>query len=415
LPGGSFNEGRYYTRALTLSIKRAYRDVRAARDSIDGGTGIKVAINTLGVAPGQWGGGETFVVNLVNKLVDIDRENKLLLVVSRSNEKLFPTAGGNVEHLRYNFDNSSRIIRVLFEQFVLPWSLWRKKVNLLIAPCYTGLIYSPCPVVLIVHDFVYFVYPKSVPMAHRVFYRGFVPYSCRKANKVAVVSSNTKEDAIRYTGIDEDKIGVIYDGVDYEVFANAAQDVAEPDILKQYGIDRSYIFSPSSLYEHKNNDSLIKAFAKLQEKYKVSHKLVITGFDPANRLELLKHLIHEHGLDNEVLYLGRVPKKHMPLLYSKADITVCLSAYEGFGLPVVEAMAAGCPVLSSDRSSLPEVVGDGGVLVDPFDIDKIVDKMHLLLTSKALRRECIQKGRLRAKHFSWDKVAQNLIDIYTHL
>lgn len=376
---------------------------------------MKIAINTLGVAPGQWGGGETFLVNLLNKLVDIDRENKFLLVVSRSNEKLFPTAAGNVEHLRYNFDNSSRIIRVFFEQFVLPWSLWRKKVNLLIAPCYTGLIYSPCKVVVVVPDFVYFVYPKSVPLSHRVFYRRFVPYSCRKASKVAVVSSNTKDDAIRYTGIDEDKIKIIYSGVDNEFFANAEQDVAEPDVLKQYGINRSYIFSPTSLYEHKNNDSLIKAFAKLKEKYKVPHKLVITGFDPVNRLELLKHLIHELGLGDEVLYLGRVPGRHMPLLYSKADITVCLSAYEGFGSPVVEAMAAGCPVLSSDRSSLPEVVGDGGILVDPFDIHGIVHKMHLLLTNKALRRECIQKGRLRAKHFSWNKVAQNLIDIYTHL
>jgi len=376
---------------------------------------MKIAITTLGVAPGLWGGGETFLVNLINKLVDIDRENKLLLIVSRSNEKLFPAAGGNIEHLRYNFDNSSRTLRVLFEQFVLPWSLWRKKVDLLIAPCYTGLIYSPCPVVLIVLDFVYFVYPKSVPLAHRVFYRKFVPYSCRKASKVAVISSKTKDDAIRYTGIDEDKIKVIYCGVDYEFFANPAQDIAEPDILKQYGIDRSYIFTPTSLYEHNKDDSLIKAFAKLKEKYKVPHKLVITGFDPANRLNLLKHLIHELGLDDEVLYLGRVPKKHMPLLYSKADITVWLSVYAGFGLPIVEAMAAGCPVLSSDQSCLPEVVGDGGVLVNPFDIQGIVDKMHLLLTDKELRKACIEKGRLRAKHFSWDKVAQNLIDIYTHL
>lgn len=376
---------------------------------------MKIAINTLDVAPGLWGGGETFLVNLLNKLVDIDRENKLLLVVSRSNESLFPTPSGNVEHLRYNFDNSSRITRVFFEQFVLPWSLKRNKADLLIAPCYTGLIYSPCPVVVIVLDFVYFAYPKSVPLAHRVFYRKFVPYSCRKASKVAAISSNTKDDAIRYTGINEDKIKVIYCGVDYEFFANVAQDVAGSDILKQYGINRSYIFSPTSLYESNKDDSLIKAFAELKEKYKVPHQLVITGFDPANRLKLLKHLIHEQGLDDEVLYLGRVPGKHMPLLYNKADITVWLSAYTGFGLPVIEAMAAGCPVLSSDRSSLPEVVGDGGILVDPFNIHQIADKMHLLLTDKELRRECIQKGRLRAKHFSWDRVAQNLIDIYTHL
>ena len=376
---------------------------------------MKIAINTLGVAPGLWGGGETFLVNLVNKLVDIDRENKLLIIVSQSNEKLFPAAGGNIEHLRYNFDNRSRIARVFFEQFVMPWTLRHNKADLLIAPCYTGLIYSPCPVLLIVLDFVFFAYPKSVPLAHRTFYRKFVPYSCRKASKVATISTRTKEDAVRYTGIDQDKISVIYCGVDYEFFANPTQDAAEPDILEQYGIDGSYIFSPTSLYEHNKDDSLVKAFAQLKEKYKVPHKLVITGFDPANRLELLKLLIHELGLDDEVLYLGRVPKEHMPLLYSKADITVWLSAYTGFGLPVVEAMAAGCPVLSSDRSCLPEVVGDAGVLVDSFDIDRIVDKMHLLLTDKELRKACIERGHLQAKHFSWDKVAQNLIDIYTHL
>jgi len=137
--------------------------------------------------------------------------------------------------------------------------------------------------------------------------------------------------------------------------------------------------------------------------------------DPYNKIDWLRNIISKENMENEIFYLGRVPYKHLLSLYGGADITIYLSSYEGFGLPVLESMAAGCPVLSSNRSSLPEVVGDAGILVDPFNIEDVASKMYELLTNGDIRKRCINKGFVRAKEFSWENVARRLIKIYSYL
>jgi len=120
-------------------------------------------------------------------------------------------------------------------------------------------------------------------------------------------------------------------------------------------------------------------------------------------------------MENEVFYLGRVPDEYLPYLYSGADLTTYLSSYEGFGLPVLEAMAASCPVLSSSISSLPEVGGNAGILVDPFDIKEVANRMYELLINDDFKKECINKGLNRAKQFSWENAAKRLIQSYNKL
>ena len=376
---------------------------------------MRIAINLLFLRPGKVGGSETFSVNLVKNLLKIDRENRYLLIVSQNNKKIFNFNFQNVEYLEFDFDNSSRLKRIFCEQFILPRKLNERKVDLFIAMGNTGLICCPCKQLLIIHDLIYFVYPKYYPLIKRIYLHKLVRYSCRKTDRIATMSQNTKNDIIKHTGVSEDRIDVIYEGVDFERFTKIRKDKAKEFIKKQYGI-QCYIYSPTSLYPHKNNDLLVKIFAKLKNKKKIQQKLIITGIDPYKKINWLKDIIAKYGMENEIFYLGRVPDKHLLCLYKGADLMVYLSSYEGFGLPVLEAMASGCPVLSSNRSSLPEVVGDAGVLVSPFNIEEISNKMYKLLTSKVLRERCIDKGLIHAKQFSWKNVAKRLIKIiYNYL
>lgn len=372
---------------------------------------MKIAINTLAIIPGKVGGTEVFLVNLIKNLIKVDKENSFLIVVSRNNKRIFAFDSKNAEYLEFNFDNNSRITRVFFEQMILPKELKKKKVDLLIAPANVGLIYSPCKLLLIVHDLIYFVYPEYYSFVRGFYLRHFVKYSCKKADRIIALSQNTKNDIVKYTSTSEDKINVIYSGVEIERFAKIRREIAQQFILKQYGI-RDYIYSPTALYKHKNNDHLIKAFAKLKTDKKISHKLIIIGGDPFNRAGWLRRLIHKYNLDKEVFYLGRISDKHIPFFYKGAALTVYISSYEGFGFPVLEAMASSCPILGSNRASLPELIGDAGIMVDPEDIREVSERMYELLINKNLREKYIVKGLARAKQFSWENCAREMFKIY---
>ena len=375
---------------------------------------MKIAINTLSIIPGKVGGTEIFLVNLIENLVRTDNKNEFLFIVSRNNKGAFANNPKKVEHIEFNFDNNSRARRVFVEQFIFSKELKKRKIDLLVAPGNTGLLYCPCKTLLIVHDLIYFIYPKYFSLIKRIYLHNLVKYSCKKASRIITMSQNTKNDIIKYTGVSEDKIDVIYEGVDFEKFSRLQKDEASEFIQKQYGI-QNYIYSPTSLYPHKNNDLLVKAFAQIKNKKGIGHKLIITGIASHQKKAWLQNLISKEKMENEIFYLGIVPDRHIPYLYSGADLTVYLSSYEGFGLPILEAMAAGCPVLSSNKASLPEVVGDAGVLVNPFSMEEAANNMYKLLTNEKLKKTYIERGLIRAKKFSWERVAKRLINIYEHL
>ncbi len=356
------------------------------------------------------------MVNLIENLIRIDNKNEFLFIVSQNNKKRFIFNSKNIEYLEFNFDNNSRIKRVFFEQFVLPKKLKEKKVDLLIAPGNTGLIYCPCKLMIIIQSILYFTYPKFFSLGKRKYLQTLVKYSCRKSEKIITVSNHIKQDIIKYTNINPDKIDIIYEGVNFKFFNKKKEEVNfTQEILVQHKIKENYIFSPTSLYNYKNNDFLIKAFALVKKKKKIPQKLVIVGVDPYNKVNELRKLIQKFNLNEEIVYLGSASYKYMPTFYREADLTVFLSSYESFGLPILEAMASGCPVLSSNQSSLPEIVGDAGLLVNPFNIEEVANMMYELLTDDNLREKCIAKGLARAKQFSWESVAMRLIKIYSNL
>jgi glycosyltransferase involved in cell wall biosynthesis len=222
------------------------------------------------------------------------------------------------------------------------------------------------------------------------------------------ISHHTKYDMLKHFKIPEDKIKVIH------LAANECyKPLKEDEIYKineKYSLNHPYILYVGGLEPKKNIPTLLKAFYKLK-KHDVNHKLVITGEKRWNYKSIFE-TIDKLNLQKEVIFTGYIPDEDLPALYNAADLFVYPSLYEGFGLPPLEAMACGTPVITSNTSSLPEVVGDAGIMVNPYDIDELTNKMYKVLTNEGLTEELSKKGLERAKLFSWKKCAEETLNTY---
>ncbi len=264
--------------------------------------------------------------------------------------------------------------------------------------------------VFTLHDLVFRFYPHTHKPLNRWFLTLMMPRFLNAADAVIAVSESTKRDAIQLYGIDEAKITVIYEGVTDHFRRASPQAMAA--VRRKYGLPDEFILSVATIEPRKNLTSLLEAYHALRDE--VSLGLVIVGkkgwlySDFFNRLG-------ELGLEHDVLFPGFVPDEDLPALYSAADLFVFPSLYEGFGLPVVEALACGTPVVTSNAASLPEVAADAAILVDPTSVDDIVRAVREVLNSKELREELRVKGPRQAARFSWQRAARETLAVYTSL
>jgi len=228
----------------------------------------------------------------------------------------------------------------------------------------------------------------------------------KKASYVIAVSQNTKSDLIKYLNIPAEMITVIYNGIDHRIF--------KP--VKSKPFDEPYILYVGSERARKNLNRLLEAFSTLKEEFK-GLKLVKVG-TPGRSAEFRRRIlkqIESLGLNEDVIFVDSAAENDLPHYYSAASLLVYPSLYEGFGLPPLEAMACGCPVVTSNNSSLPEVVGDAAITVDPCDVDALTNAMREVLTNDGLREAMIEKGLAQAKKFSWDKTAEKTLEVYERM
>ncbi|MBT6048692.1 MAG: glycosyltransferase family 4 protein, partial [Candidatus Scalindua sp.] len=258
-----------------------------------------------------------------------------------------------------------------------------------------------------VHDIAYLRLPNLLNTSRKVYKKNILQISIRKAKIIIADSYATKEDIIEYFGIREEKIRVIHLGVEsrFRPINNVE------DFRLKNNLPSKMILNVGTLEPRKNVVSLIKAFRKLREMGFEDVKLVIAGNKGWLYQEIFKE-VGQSGLKQEILFLGVVRDKDLPLLYNCADIFVYPSLYEGFGLPPLEAMACGVPVITSNTSSLPEVIGDAGIMVDPTDINSLCESMYILLKDKELWNRMRNMGLERSKLFSWDNTAEKILKVY---
>jgi hypothetical protein len=222
------------------------------------------------------------------------------------------------------------------------------------------------------------------------------------------VSEHTKKDIVNLFPFTKEKVEVIYEAASsrYKRFEEKNR---LSEVRDKYNLESPFIFYAGSISPRKGCDYLLRAYAELKKQ--IPHKLVLTGgwtWGKTGVFDLIKVL----GLDGKVKILGAVPVRDMPLLYNLADLSVYPSLYEGFGLPVLEAMSCGCPVVCSNLTSLPEVAGDAALMVDPKDISALTEAMHTALTDLQVRNSLIERGLARAATFTWEKTARKTLQVF---
>ncbi|GAK55730.1 glycosyl transferase group 1 [Candidatus Vecturithrix granuli] len=299
----------------------------------------------------------------------------------------------------------------LWTQMRLPFELWHHLQDVYFFPAsLIPLSYVPEKSVMTIHDVAFLFFPECFSSSLRRWLMLATEQGIQKARKIIAVSEATRQDLLAYYGIDPKKVVAIHHGV-HEVFHPLEPHVIAP-LQQKYRLERPYILCVGTLQRRKNIPRLIQAFYLLKQKYHLPHKLVLIGQKYVDLPEdEIFATIERLFLDEEVIWTGYVPAQDLPALMNGADIFVLPSLYEGFGMPLLEAMACGTPVACSNISSLPEVVGDAGILFDPYCVENIVDTLYQLLEDQALRSELRAKGLSRITSFSWNTCARKTLEV----
>lgn len=291
------------------------------------------------------------------------------------------------------------------------WRLLRDRLDLFHATHYVIPPLARARAVVTIHDIIHVLYPQFLPnRAALIYARVMIRRALKRADRILTVSYNSKRDLVDYFGIPPARIDVVYNGVASRFRADVPR--AERDrVAARYGLPRPYLLFLGGEKPHKNVRNVIRAFAEARRERALPHCLVLAGPMPRNR-NRVEALISALELDGCVHRPGIVPEEDLPGLYAGADAFLYPTLYEGFGLPVIEAMACGVPVLTSSTSALQEVAGGYAYLVDPMDVSAIARGIVTLATDPARRAEFAELGRRRARDFSWDRAAEQTLKIY---
>jgi len=263
--------------------------------------------------------------------------------------------------------------------------------------------------VVTIYDLSFLLYPESFKRFKRFYLGLFTRLSARRARRIIAISESTKRDVVRLLGVSPEKVEVIYCGTD-GAFRPLPEDRVAAFRSKR-GLPERFILFVGTIEPRKNVTRLIEAFSTLRPCDFANLKLVIGGAKGWSYQDVFAR-VEELGLGGEVMFPGYIPVSELPLWYNAAELFVYPSLYEGFGLPPLEAMACGTPVVTANTSSLPEVVGEAGLTVDPLDIEGLAEAMRRVLGDEALRQEMRERGLQRARDFSWTKTAQETVQVY---
>ena len=350
-----------------------------------------------------------YAQELTAALLAIDTENEYVAFYNRPSEAQIDPPLDRLSHLTTNLPNKPWRMSVLLAQLArIPQDRLFPGVDLFHATDHLLPRLSRVRSVFTLHDLVFRFYPETHMPLNRWFLTLMMPHFLRAADMVIAVSECTKRDAMRLYGLDEAKIRVIYEGVDPR-FRSADPETIEA-VRARYGLPERFILSVGTIEPRKNLTTLLEAYRTLRDRGS-DFKLVIVG-RKGWLYEGFFRRLRELGLEGEVVFPGFVPDEDLPALYSAAELFVFPSLYEGFGLPPLEAMACGTPVITSNTSSLPEVMGEAGILVEPRDVRALAEAMERVLTDKGKGREMKGKGLQQAAKFSWEKAARETMEVY---
>ena len=384
---------------------------------------MKIGINALSVTPDSTGGGTTYISELINHLSQIDFYNEYVLFIRSGSKHHFGTYGSNFKFISIRMPPLLPIVfRVLADHLVVPLLAWRYKLDVLFYPGDSLPFWVPCASVVVIQNLLHFHRHKFSSSLHRtknsfytkariLYYEYFVQRSVLRANKIITVSERAKREIVENFKVAYSKISVVYHGV-APLFGD---EVDEQHNARKLMIDNDiqpdYLLYVGAVAPHKNIEGIIAGLAMLKKNYSIVRQLVIAGSNQSGYATYLRSVADKLGVLNQVVFLGHVPYEELPLLYCEARVFILLSLCESFGLPILEAMACGCPVICSNVSSLPEIAGNAAVLVDPKDPINLADMIKVLCEDEEYRHRMIDMGKKRAQKFSWTRTADQIISV----
>lgn len=357
--------------------------------------------------------GKSGVSDYLNNIIKVLSQNhKIDLIMLKSDIDRFPVSNPNLNLIPVSDKLKNPVRNMLWHLYKLAGKFDLKSYDFVFLPAANRRLIasSPVPVIVTFHDLSQFHIPGKYD-AFRMFYiKKVIPYFVKKVDKILAISKNTKEDLIKFYKLPSDKIEVNYNGYDSKRF------IPVPKIcLKPLGIQKKYFLYIARI-EHpgKNHLRLIKAYEELPQDVRDRYDLVLPGKSWSGSEKIMEHL--ENSPDKERIHLtGFVDSKILPQLYQQCSLYIFPSLYEGFGIPLVEAMACGVPVLCSNTSSLPEIGGEAVALFDPYSVLSIRETIWRVISSDIMQKAMIENGFKQVKQFSWEKHARMIIKSFEEI
>ena len=348
----------------------------------------------------------TYVRNLVRELARLDDTTEYVLLCRQPDLEQVRSLGDNFTGLVQSASNYS-----VSEQISIPASLWRNSAPLFHTPHYVLPLLTPCRSIVTIHDCIHLKFPQYLPnrISHAYAWASLWT-ATHKAQRVITVSEFSKKDIVRYFDIAEEKISVIPNAID-ERFKVAPSESEMALLSSRYQLPKRFVMYAGNIKPHKNIERLIDAFALIHKRGLADVGLLISGSEVSKYSEL-RRAVHRYALHKHVRFLGYQTEASLAVLYRLASVFVIPSLYEGFGLSPLEALASGTPVVASNVSSLPEVLGNAAILVDPYEASAIADGIVTALEDSDVINDLKEKGRIRVNHFSWNHSIKQVKQIY---
>lgn len=378
---------------------------------------MKIGIDARFLTHPQPGGFKTYTEQLIRALLEVDPDNEYILYVDRPPvaDVIAPPAPHAT--VRVVPGTAPFIGMPWREQISLAMQARRDRIDVLHALCLTAPVNAPCPLVVTIHDMIW-MFPRRFTRQQKrgkrslmdMYYRYVPAIAARRASAVVTVSHDARTAIVQHLGIPARRVFVTHEAA-APIYRTRDRSRAIESVQQRFGLSEGFILALGSADPRKNISTLLRAYALLPERLRANHELAIVWTHPL----LAKSILAEaraHGIEGRLRFLQHVSNDDLVALYNAAALFVFPSRYEGFGLPILEAMACGAPVVAANNSSIPEVAGDVALLVDSESPSSIARAMERVLDDAALRDEMVARGLQRAASFSWQRCARETVAVY---
>jgi glycosyltransferase involved in cell wall biosynthesis len=347
--------------------------------------------------------------NLIDKLIEIGHEHKYVILYRT--DKHF----GRYKHRSHATEIMARCrSKFIWDQLLVPYIAWRHKIDVLLCAKYTVPLLTKCPTVVVNHGVEYYTLPHFYEWHDLMYVRTFLPLYYQRATKVVAISNDLQDLLHRYVHVPYERMATVYYAANERFFRRENKNELE-QFRQKYGLPDNFVVTATKVWRgkklsnRKNIDNIVRAFLSVRKEHPAL-KLVIAGEDC--RAYIAAVFGAKTADDPGFVYPGWIPQEEMPYLYSLARALLFPSYSESFGLPLVEAMACGCPVITSTGGACPEIVGDAALVIDPTDVGGLTESLRRVLVDADLRRVLVENGLRRAAAFSWRGSAERMIEIF---